>query len=181
MMMKNKLRIEFKKIIKGNEKAFASSLLSDFLIEKKYKNIGIYLDIKNEISIDNVIESLDANLYVPYMEDNGSKKIENASMIFRKYTKDLACLDDFNIRSSKGEIIETKELDLIIIPALGLNMDGYRIGYGKACYDKALSNFNKTIIAVAYDNCLTDIAFQEHHDKKVNFICTEKRLFQVRG
>ena len=180
-MMKNNLRVKYKKVIKENNKSFVISLLSDFLKENEYKNIGIYLDIRNEISMDNIIELLDANLYVPYMKDDGSKKIENACMLFKKYNKELLCFDDFNIRSSLGEVIDSNELDIIIIPGICFNVNGYRIGYGKGCYDKALSNYNKTIIGVCYDNCFINDAFEEDHDIQVDYVFTEKRFIKIRG
>lgn len=182
MMMKSKkqIRKEIKIIIKNNKKEFVINGLSDFI---KGKNIGVYLDINNEISMDNVINNIQNqfNLFVPYMKDDGSNNILNALLEFRKYDIDKLCFDDFNIRSSNGEIIDINDLDMIIVPGLSFNTLGYRMGYGKGCYDKALKYFNKTIIGICYDNCFIDELFHEEHDIRVNYVFTEKRYIKIRG
>ena len=114
-------------------------------------------------------------------KDDGSKKIKNALMEFRKYDVNHLCFDDFKIKSSNGKKIAINELDCIVMPGICFNELGYRMGYGKACYDKALKGYNKMLIGVCYDNCITDEDFQEEHDLKVDYIFTEKRIIKVRG
>lgn len=180
MNSKSQIRKDIKNIIKANKKDFVIDELIEFINEK---NIAVYLDIKNEISIDNVINNIKnkCNLFVPYMKDDGTNKIENALLVFKKYDLNKLCFDDFNIKSSNGEVIDIKDLDMIIIPGLAFNHLGYRMGYGKGCYDKALKNYDKMIIGVCYDNCFIDVMFHEEHDIRVDYVFTEKRFIKIRG
>ena len=138
--MKNSLRKKYKDIIKNNQKCYVIDILKEYLNKGK---IGVYLDINNEISMKNVIFDLKSEMYVPFMKDDGSKKIENAFMEFRKYDLNHLCFDDFKIKSSNGERIDVNDLDCIVMPGICFNQKGYRMGYGKACYDKALKDYNK--------------------------------------
>ena len=176
--MKNRLRKRYKEIIKKNQKSFVIDTLKDYLNKNK---VGVYLDINNEISMNNIISDLTCEVYVPFMKDDGSKKIENAYMEFRKYDVNNLCYDDFKIKSSNGKRIDINELDCIVMPAICFNELGYRMGYGKACYDKALKDYNKMLIGVCYDNCVINEDFQEEHDLKVDYIFTEKRIIKIRG
>lgn len=53
-------------------------------------------------------------------------------------------------------LINVANLDCILLPIVGFNLDNYRLGYGKGYYDKTLSGFKKNekrpyLIGLAYD------------------------------
>ncbi len=39
-----------------------------------------------------------------------------------------------------GELIETEKIDMVLVPLLCFDLQGFRVGYGKGFYDKFLNN-----------------------------------------
>lgn len=51
------------------------------------------------------------------------------------------------------EIIQPEEADFCIVPALGFNKDGYRLGRGAGYYDRAFREINpKKMIGLTYSS-----------------------------
>jgi 5-formyltetrahydrofolate cyclo-ligase len=69
------------------------------------------------------------------------------------------------------------KIDLIIVPGVGFDEDGRRIGHGKGYYDDLLKYSKDTIsIGLAFEIQILDKIPTEKHDIAVNKIITEKRL-----
>ncbi len=64
--------------------------------------------------------------------------------------------------------------DLIIIPAVCFDRQGYRIGYGKGYYDRYLNDFGGTAVGVTFDKLLRQSVPRGRFDKHVSLIVTEK-------
>jgi 5-formyltetrahydrofolate cyclo-ligase len=74
---------------------------------------------------------------------------------------------------------EATELDVIIVPALGLDTSGNRLGYGAGYYDRTLPRFcpPATSIAVAFDfQLLVEVPTTEG-DVPVDVVLTDERMF----
>ena len=71
----------------------------------------------------------------------------------------------------------SSNIDLILIPGLGFDISGNRIGYGKGYYDRLINRIPQAIlIGLAFDFQIVRRIPREIHDKKVDFIITEKRI-----
>lgn len=71
--------------------------------------------------------------------------------------------------------------DFVLIPALGVDAQGNRLGYGKGCYDRWLGQQEKRPVCVAavYPfQILTNIGV-ESHDQPVDFILTPETCIRV--
>ena len=68
-------------------------------------------------------------------------------------------------------------IELLIVPALAIDMHGNRLGQGGGSYDRALSKEGGWKVALIYDDELldTDIPF-ESHDQRVNAAATPVRI-----
>lgn len=64
------------------------------------------------------------------------------------------------------------ELDLILVPALGVNSEGYRLGKGAGYYDRALAGVTTRTIVVLYDNEVHEDIPAEPHDVPVTAMLT---------
>ncbi len=70
-----------------------------------------------------------------------------------------------------------QDIDIVLIPGLGFDLQGNRIGYGAGYYDRLLSGMKKAIpvIAPAYEEQIVDSIPAEQHDRKVDIIVTDSR------
>lgn len=65
--------------------------------------------------------------------------------------------------------------DLLVIPCVGFDRRGYRLGYGAGFYDRTLAGRPVPTVGVAYDGCeLTAFAAQPH-DRPLDWVVTETR------
>ncbi|WP_102335801.1 5-formyltetrahydrofolate cyclo-ligase [Salimicrobium jeotgali] len=78
-------------------------------------------------------------------------------------------------------IIHKKDIDLLFVPGLLFNYDGYRIGFGGGFYDRYLEKFSGQTLSVTSENQLQDFIPVEDHDIPVQLIVTESRLMNISG
>ncbi len=81
------------------------------------------------------------------------------------------------------------EIDIEIIPGIGFDLKGNRLGYGAGYYDKLLSHKSKrlsktggriTTIALAFEEQIAEKIPSEPHDIRVDLIVTDKRLIRCK-
>lgn len=65
---------------------------------------------------------------------------------------------------------------LCIVPGLGFDSNGYRIGYGKGYYDRFLNNYDGLTIGICYYNCVKWTLPHGRFDKRVDLLITERYL-----
>ena len=80
--------------------------------------------------------------------------------------------------------LENEELipNLIFVPCLAFDIQGYRLGYGGGYYDKTLAYFNSIdhqfiSVGFAYDDQKVDRVIRDPFDYKLNYVLTEKQLY----
>lgn len=61
-----------------------------------------------------------------------------------------------------------------ILPGLGFDLQGYRLGYGKGYYDRFLSRYPGKNIGVCYNICMKALLPHGRYDKMVDVLVTEK-------
>lgn len=69
-----------------------------------------------------------------------------------------------------------KENDLIIVPALSVDKNKHRIGYGKGYYDRFLKDFNGVSICPCYSEMCTEKLPADEYDIKVSYVATDKEV-----
>ncbi len=85
------------------------------------------------------------------------------------------------------EILEPKQfvkcnkedIDLIIVPALGFDLNGHRIGYGAGFYDRLLATTNAVKMGIGYDFCIALNTFPQKYDISMDFILTDERTIEI--
>jgi 5-formyltetrahydrofolate cyclo-ligase len=83
--------------------------------------------------------------------------------------------------SSEKNMIAESDFDLVIVPGVVFNLNGYRLGWGFGFYDDFLSRVSgKTRrIGLAYELQIADFPV-ESHDIPVDKIITEKRIVECK-
>lgn len=77
--------------------------------------------------------------------------------------------------------IEPAAGDVIVVPALTYDRQGYRLGQGGGYYDRFLSRHSLYAVGVARTSLLCDAVPRERHDMRVNCLVTEGGVFRFMG
>ncbi|MFQ4146755.1 5-formyltetrahydrofolate cyclo-ligase [Chlorogloeopsis sp. ULAP02] len=75
--------------------------------------------------------------------------------------------------------IDSTEVDLILVPSVACDYQGYRLGYGGGYYDRLLAApewANKTTIGIVFDFAYLPQLPIESWDKPLGAVCTETGL-----
>ncbi|AZL15622.1 5-formyltetrahydrofolate cyclo-ligase [Rickettsiales endosymbiont of Stachyamoeba lipophora] len=181
--LKSQLRKEYLNLRKGilpNTYNFDSSIITHNLLTtlslyppSVSKNIAIYYPIFNEPNILELASLLKDNIIL-------LPKICDAKLIFLKMNHELiSSYINSTLLEPAGDITSNQAPDIIIVPGIVFNNQGYRIGYGKGYYDKTIASLPKLplLIGVGFEMQLTELLFQEKHDIKLDYLITEKNIY----
>lgn len=78
--------------------------------------------------------------------------------------------------------VNASDTDLILLPGIAFDYRGMRLGYGKGCYDRFLTDTDDhmpIIIALAWSFQVLEHIPSEKHDQACSFIFTENNLIRV--
>lgn len=78
-------------------------------------------------------------------------------------------------------LVPPETLEVVLVPALGVGRNGYRVGYGKGYYDTLLRRLSACTICPVYSECLVNVVPPEPHDVPVKIVVTEQESFDVRN
>ena len=71
--------------------------------------------------------------------------------------------------------------DLLFVPCVGFDVEGYRLGYGGGYYDRTLAAWpgatRPVTVGIAYEACRTDALRREAHDIPLDLIITEAACY----
>ena len=69
----------------------------------------------------------------------------------------------------------------LLVPLVGFDAAGYRLGYGAGYYDRTLAVFPKMplTIGVGFELCRLETIFPQTHDVPMDFIVTEKGVIHA--
>jgi 5-formyltetrahydrofolate cyclo-ligase len=80
---------------------------------------------------------------------------------------------------SETNTVSAGEIDLVVVPGLAFNKDGYRLGFGGGYYDRFLANYHGKTISLAFkDQVVSDIPI-ESHDIPVGKIITSEGVILI--
>lgn len=155
---------------------------------KQATNIGYYHSVRGEADPAGVFElTLSAEnhkrFYLPVLSPN-----ENQGLLFGEVTADTQFENNrFSIPEpvfNQKKLVTGESLDLVLVPLLGFDSNGNRLGMGAGFYDRCFA-FKKSGIAkpllmgFAYDFQQVDRLVPEEWDVRLDLIATEAQLIQV--
>lgn len=147
-------------------------------IYKESKTIFTYVSISSEVNTINICRKIlddGKTLLIPKIN------MENKTMdsVILNSLDDLIEME-FNIPSTDNGIIYNGEIDLVLVPLLGININGYRLGYGGGYYDKFLKNRHaKNTVALSYSFQITNNIPIDKWDVQLNYILNENGLKRI--
>jgi len=125
--LSNKLQHELSEIV-------VKHLLDNF--ELTGKNVSCFVPIRRfqEINTWLIMDNVETDFYLPVIDANDALKH------VRYEGKDKLKETPWGIlEPQSGQEIETSGIDIVLVPMLAINKQGYRVGYGKGYYDKFLA------------------------------------------
>ncbi len=142
-----------------------------------------YANIRSEVDTTELICYLlseDKQVALPVLDINTLEI--NARLLGQDYPFNLAC-GPFGIPEPlTGEFVKLERLDCIFLPGVVFDRKGYRVGFGKGCYDRLLARVseNTLLIGLAFDFQVYTTVYPEEHDRKVHMIATESGIKHCR-
>jgi 5-formyltetrahydrofolate cyclo-ligase len=84
----------------------------------------------------------------------------------------------FGIRepASHCQKIDLSTVDLALVPGVGFDLNGNRLGRGKGFYDRLLADLGGIKCGVALDEQITEILPTEGHDVQMDLVLTGTRI-----
>lgn len=178
--MKKELRqtvLNQMKKLSGKEKEQADSWLTQRLLSsaayQKAQVIATYLSMPHEVSTAAFIKQaqLDSKrVLVP-------KTYGQGRMIFVDYDESHLQKSSFGLLEPMSEeAVEKTEIDLIHVPGVVFNSQGFRIGYGGGYYDRYLDDYEGTSVSTIYQVQQADFAPAQHDVAVKELIMYETNL-----
>lgn len=180
-VIKKRKSIE-KSLISSNSRLIFENLLKLGLFDGR-SNIMVYLDFNNEVETKPIIDHLfstSKNVLVPI------SVVKTKQLVVSK----IESLDDVEVRTygireprpEKVDPVEHDQIDLVIVPGVAFDEDGFRLGYGGGFYDRFIKNLRPDCIsvAIAFEYQVFKEVPKEDHDISVDFLITEKRIIKVK-
>jgi len=88
--------------------------------------------------------------------------------------------NEWGITEPDGDtIVSEEEIDAVVVPALAVDKDGFRLGHGYGYYDEFLATVHVQKICPIFSRCIIEKVLRENHDIPVSLLVTEENTFEV--
>lgn len=82
--------------------------------------------------------------------------------------------------AASSKTVKPEDIDLILVPCLACNKEGYRLGYGGGYYDRYLRDASQAVkVILCREHLLLDDIPIEQHDSKADLVITEVRTYHL--
>ena len=154
---------------------------------KKGRKIGVYWPMGNELRLDGfvrVAQKRGAKLYLPYIEPRSRR------MWFTPYPADGVKQErkrgraKLHVPQFAGRKIRVHGLSILLVPIVGIDREGYRLGQAGGYYDATLSAMKHRLqaktIGVGFACQLVDRLPHEAHDVPLDGFVSERGALAFR-
>ena len=141
---------------------------------KSPSSVLLYLPLKNEINLEKLLKQLrrmKIKVYVPFMLGKSFKMIPYRLPLSTK---------KFGIREPNFTYKTITQVDIAIVPVVGVDAVAKRIGFGKGMYDRFFATLNKKPITIftQMKTCLSREIISDDYDIQADiYITPEKKIF----
>ena len=165
------------KKIKSKVKIGLQILLKKYHVKGKY--IGIYWPLKGEVDIRFIKEIINLKVALP-----SSSKIKGIT--YHHWSNNQLKLDSNKIPSPIEEkAIKPSDISMLFVPALAIDQDGYRLGYGGGYFDRLRQKhiwISIPSFVVVSNNCISKNPLpREKWDLPFSGWISEEGLHQIKA
>ncbi|EKU49881.1 5-formyltetrahydrofolate cyclo-ligase [Staphylococcus massiliensis] len=157
-----------------NKKSSDQYLMNQLLKHDKFikaNRIGLVLSMPHEVNTHPIIEkalAMNKAVFVPETD------YDNKEMNFKRIESlDQIGPDDKGIDHVVSDTEISNDLDLVVVPGVVFNEEGYRIGYGGGYFDKFLSKHQPKTLSLIYEFQIDEIPVASH-DQPVDELIVAK-------
>ncbi len=182
--LKNKFRKECRQIREKLGEDFRH--LSDTAIIKQIENwkpfcnasvILTYMPIKAEVDLRMLFARFpEKNWVLPRILPETDHLMQ-----FHQYLPDRMIRHAFGMQEPQADlpVIPPEAIDLVLVPGLAYDQEGWRLGYGGGYYDRFLKGFMGTSLGVIYDALLLNALPHDANDVQMDFIVSENGIILI--
>jgi len=150
----------------------------------KAKTVLFYVSYDNEVCTHEMIKQTVASgkqVAVPWTD----KEQKMVTPCLLSCWDDL-CIGSYGILEPKTTCrkpVLLEHVDVVIVPGVGFDRQGHRLGHGMGYYDKLLHQAPKNMVKIglAFEQQMVDKIPVDTHDVRVAYIVTEHELIDCRG
>ncbi|SEJ12741.1 5-formyltetrahydrofolate cyclo-ligase [Propionispira arboris] len=147
-------------------------------VYKKAQCIMLYAALPDEVQTDQMMRYAlqdGKQICIPYIHDKNG--LMDAVFVFDVDQLSKGDFDILTINSCNMEFANPSDIDLMIIPGVAFDTDGYRLGMGAAFYDRFIMRAKQAFcLGIAFDCQLVSKVPIEEHDCSMDAILTASGL-----
>ncbi len=178
-----KLYTERRNALSNEEISLLSNEISDRVLQYfnlSQQTISLFLSIasKKEIDTSTLLQSLLASQCQISVSKSDFKTAEMTHYIYENEAQ--IEISKYGIPEPKyGNEITPQEMDVVFVPLLGFDKEGYRVGYGKGFYDRFLSQCKKecVFIGLSFFDEVVEIDKVHSNDIPLHYCVTPKSVY----
>ena len=169
------------KALPRHNKIYRDSLVCKSLLKElksvksKSKSILFYYPLGFEVDISKVLIAMRrrTKVYLPFMEGESFKMVDYRLPLIKK---------KFDIFEAGNSIKKIDKVDIAIVPALGVDVNLQRIGFGKGMYDRFFAKLKKKpfTIFIQAGHFYTREKICDKHDISCDLLITPRKRFIVK-
>ncbi|QCE32476.1 5-formyltetrahydrofolate cyclo-ligase [Acetobacteraceae bacterium] len=175
MPVRQALKAKRKIALSPENESKISVNLANFVLKSHLKSWGLVWPLAHEIDLRPLCHFLYQKQFKIFLPETfkAEKKI-----LFRKWTPEILMKKgDFGTFYPDETVDSSLSLEGVVVPLLGYDSKGYRIGYGGGFYDRFLAKYPKIFrlgyaLSVQYKETLEI----KKHDQRLDVLCTEKGI-----
>lgn len=183
------MKAEVRKEILGKRKYMSkeevqslSNKIQNYILEwnpyKESKGIMAYMDFRNEVKTDKIINNAfeeGKTLVLP-------KSIKETITILPCIVESIGDLKlgTYGIMEPDDKnIADINTIDMVLVPGVAFDKDGYRLGYGAGYYDRFLKDYKGIKVGLCFDLQWVHNVYKDEHDISMDYLITERGIIRI--
>jgi len=191
-LTRNKLRKELRqrrRALDGSYKKFVSQRITTLLERSGWlqrgKHVGVYLATAEELNLQPLIKRAwrrGCKVFVPHIIDS-----QRGRMQFYPFDEQSSLKEHRwgipQLANARAPVV-TRSLDVVLMPVVGFDLLGHRLGMGGGFYDRHFAYTQRTrthkpfLIGIAYACQEVPAIDAQRHDVRLDAVLTEKSLIR---
>lgn len=144
---------------------------------QKAKTVFCFVPMQDEVDVTPFLQAVlqsGRRLAVPLCLEQGQMEAREITGLSQLQAGAYGILEP----PRQAAVVLPQEIDFAVIPGLGFDADGGRLGRGGGYYDRYLDKISGSTVGVTYQQLLLPCAAFSAWDRRVQGVCTEQKLYK---